>query len=133
MKARNMSMLKKGDIVLIVCTMIAVIAGFAGLKLYTPNNGDIHKIAVIKYNGQVIKKIDLDEIKKPERIRFSREFDQVVLAEKGRIRFEESDCPDKICVKTGWLTQKGNTAVCVPNKTIIVIEGEEREVDGVTY
>jgi hypothetical protein len=81
----------------------------------------------------VIRKINLDDVDKPERIVIKGEYEEVILAEKGRIRFEDANCPDRVCVKTGWLSRKGDIAVCLPNRTIIKIEGESRDVDGGTY
>ena len=126
-------MLKKADLILIICILGFVGLAFVGLKLYQASEADFQRVAVIKHNNSVIKKIDLDALEKPERIVVSGEFEQTILAEKGKIRYEHSECPDLICVKTGWLSKKGDAAVCVPNKTIIVIEGEERNVDGITY
>jgi len=41
----------------------------------------------------------------------------------GRIAFVESDCPDQICVRTGFIGRHGQTAACLPNRvSIIVIE-----------
>lgn len=39
----------------------------------------------------------------------------------GAIRFEHSDCPDQICVHTGWLSRDSDIAVCMPNRTIVVV------------
>ena len=39
----------------------------------------------------------------------------------GAIRFLESNCPDKICVRTGFVTRAGQTAVCLPNKAVLRI------------
>lgn len=33
-----------------------------------------------------------------------------------------SDCPDKICVNTGWLSESGQTAVCMPNRITVTID-----------
>jgi len=41
----------------------------------------------------------------------------------GRIRFVYVDCPDQICVNTGWIHQSGQSAVCLPNRAAIVIVG----------
>lgn len=126
-------MLKKGDIVLIACLIASVIVGFAVLRFFRGDGYDSHRIAVIKQNDKIIKRIDLDEVQKPERIDVSSGFYEVILVERGRIRFEEANCPDLVCVKTGWLTEKGDVAVCLPNRTIIRIEGEGEKVDGGTY
>lgn len=42
--------------------------------------------------------------------------------EKGRVRFADSDCPDKICINTGWLSESGQTAVCMPNRVTLTID-----------
>jgi len=125
-------MLKKGDMILVIVLIVAVFASFAGLRLFR-NTGSTTKIAVITQNGKVVRKINLDKVQGSERIQISGEYDEVILAEKGRIRFESANCPDRVCVKTGWLSQKGDAAVCLPNRTIIKIEGEKENVDGVAY
>ena len=52
--------------------------------------------------------------------------------EGGRIRFEESGCPDKVCVHTGWLSRSGQTAACLPAGVILRIEGgADAGTDGV--
>ena len=40
------------------------------------------------------------------------------------IRFVNVTCPDHICEKTGWVWQDGQSAVCMPNRTAVVIVGE---------
>ena len=32
----------------------------------------------------------------------------------GRARVTETDCPDKICQRTGWISRKGETVICAP-------------------
>lgn len=32
----------------------------------------------------------------------------------GRARVSDSDCPDKICQRTGWISHKGETVICAP-------------------
>ena len=39
----------------------------------------------------------------------------------GAARFELSDCPDQICVRSGFLALPGQMAVCVPNRTALLI------------
>ncbi|MEG2858121.1 MAG: NusG domain II-containing protein, partial [Clostridia bacterium] len=47
----------------------------------------------------------------------------VIEVNNGRIRILESDCPDKICVKTGWISRGGQTIACVPLGIVITISG----------
>jgi hypothetical protein len=39
--------------------------------------------------------------------------------EKVRVRVIDSTCPDKLCVKSGWLESANSAIVCVPNKIVI--------------
>lgn len=43
----------------------------------------------------------------------------------GRVRMVDSDCPDKLCVKTGWISSPGESIVCLPNRVVIeVVSGD---------
>ena len=48
----------------------------------------------------------------------------------GKIAITDSNCPDKVCVKTGGISKKGESIVCVPNGIVITIDGK-RAVDAV--
>ena len=55
-----------------------------------------------------------------------------VAIENGTARISHSPCPDRLCVKTGRLTKNGQTAVCLPCKTVVKIESHKvSEVDGI--
>ncbi len=52
---------------------------------------------------------------------------------QGGIRVIRSECPEKICMKQGAISNKGQIIVCVPNKMIITIDGEAgHSLDAVT-
>ncbi len=122
-------MLKKGDLLLVAVLLLLVAAGYFFASGRTNSSGG--RIAVIKQGEEVIGTIDLEKVKEAQRITVSGDYTNVILVEKGRIRFETADCPDKVCVKTGWLTREGNIAVCLPNRVIVKIQGENDEIDAV--
>lgn len=126
-------MIKKGDLILGAVLVLVIAASFIGVHIYKSNDTGKHRIAVIKQNNAVVKKINLDQIVEPQRVEIGGNYKEVILVEKGRIRFEEANCPDLVCVKAGWLTKKGDMAVCLPNKVSIKIEGSEDSIDGVTF
>lgn len=45
-----------------------------------------------------------------------------VRTEAGRACISYSDCPDQICVRTGWISAAGQSAVCLPNRCVLTIE-----------
>lgn len=133
-RAGNANMLKKGDIVLGICILAIAAAVFIWLNAVKGgDSNELRKIAVIRQEDKEIKRIDIDEATEPESIMVTGEYEVTIAVEKGRIRFEKANCPDKVCVRTGWLTKVGDIAVCLPNRTIIKIEGQYREIDGISY
>lgn len=125
---KTMRKFKKGDLFLVL--FIGIIALIPLLWSYF-DSGSIPSdslIAVVTRDGKSISKIDLNKVQEPQTIEIENGIKLTVLAEKGRIRVLDADCPDKICVKAGWLTKPGDRAVCLPSKTIVRIEGEGKMV-----
>ena len=40
----------------------------------------------------------------------------------GSARVISSPCPDKICVRMGWLSRVGEYAACLPNRVVMTVE-----------
>ena len=51
----------------------------------------------------------------------------VIRAEHGRIAVVAADCPDKICVNAGWLSDSASPIVCLPHRLVIRIEKNAAE------
>ncbi len=48
----------------------------------------------------------------------------------GKVRVSESDCPSHTCVARGYVSNAGETIVCLPNDLVVRVSGEE--IDAVT-
>lgn len=44
----------------------------------------------------------------------------------GKARITESNCPDKICVKTGYISKAGENIICLPHKVVVEMTGANR-------
>lgn len=87
--------------------------------------------AEIYYYSELVETIDLN---KGTDMTFSIPQEPEVifhLYKDGQIRFEESDCPDKVCINTGKISMIGQYAACLPNGVIlkIVPSGERNDED----
>ncbi|MDR3321858.1 MAG: NusG domain II-containing protein [Synergistaceae bacterium] len=52
----------------------------------------------------------------------------------GEVGFVASDCPDKICVHTGFLSMSGQSAACLPNRVVVrVVAGYGEALDSIAY
>lgn len=113
-----MKFFKKSDI-LIVLTIVLI--GIGSWVIYNYIYSSKPAKAEIYYKSELVKTIDLNtgldktfSIPQNEHVVFH-------LYKDGSIRFEESDCPDKICVNTGKLKSIEQTAACLPNEIILKI------------
>ncbi len=50
----------------------------------------------------------------------------------GKVRMFSSPCPDKLCVREGYISKPGQMIICVPNRVIVKIEGRAN-LDALTY
>ncbi|MFL0194298.1 NusG domain II-containing protein [Clostridium sp. WILCCON 0269] len=126
--------MKKGDKLAALLIIALLVISTAGVFIYKSYIEGSSKIAVIKQNGTVIKTINLNSIKDNEEfiIKYDGNHFNKIRVEKGRISIIDADCPDKICVKTGWISNPGQNIVCLPHKLIISIEGKNSNYDDIT-
>jgi len=114
--------MKRNDFILFAIIVFIILLGFGGLKWHQSRPGNTHRMAVITQNKKLVERIDLEAVTEPREITLPGNFHETVLVEKDRIRFKQADCPDKICVNTGWLEEPGDVAVCLPNRAVVKIE-----------
>ncbi len=55
----------------------------------------------------------------------------IVQIENGKIRVVEADCPDKTCIRMGWLETGSLPIVCLPNHLSIEFADEREDLDAV--
>jgi hypothetical protein len=113
-----MKFFKKSDIVIILSIIVICIFSWVTYNLIA---SDKPAKAEIYYKSELVKTILLNtgvdktfSIPQNKNVIFH-------LYKDGSIRFEESDCPDKICIKTGKLNIVGESAACLPNEIILKI------------
>ena len=52
----------------------------------------------------------------------------------GRARFVASPCRNKLCIRSGWLEDRGDSAACLPNRVSLVLTGPgEPRYDAINY
>ena len=78
--------------------------------------------AEVRISGISVERLDLD---KDTRMQFhgQNDIDVVVVTENGCAYVEKSECPDKICVKTGTMSAVGEQIVCLPARLVVEIIG----------
>lgn len=111
---------KKGDIAVILVILVA-----AALFWFFRTQQTDRLEAVITVNGETVETIDLSAVKEKRIIELDTDPKVVIAAENGAIYFESAECDDKLCINCGKLSRKGDTAVCLPAKTIVTVSGSD--------
>ena len=116
---------KKADVLIIAFFVtISVI-----LLLFRFFFSDPGKEAVVSIDGNVVDRFLLSEdITKDYQVDHCENSVQI---KDGKVSVSHANCPDKICVSQGEISNVGESIVCLPHKFVITIEGKsKRLVDG---
>jgi len=82
----------------------------------------IGDVANIYRDGVLIKSVDLSAVKEPYSFTLQNGGDvNVISVEHGRIRISDANCPDKLCVRQGWISDSAAPIVCLPHRLVITI------------
>jgi hypothetical protein len=109
--------LTPADKIVIVVSVSLVVASYVFANATNATGTSI----VVQIDGRTVYKASLGE---------PRTFDVqgalgpvTVEIRDGKAAITHSDCPNHICVRTGWRSKSGEIIVCVPNKTVVRIAG----------
>lgn len=119
---------KRSDLIIIAVILLVSAVSWV---LYDTISKDKPVRAEIYYYSQLVEVVDLD-VSENRSFSIPQNLNVVFgIDEKGSIAFIESDCPDKVCIKTGSLHRPGEYAACLPNGIIlkIVPQGERDDDD----
>ncbi len=122
----NIKFFKKGDIAVIAVIAVASLIIMLFMRLANDNLQ-----AVITVDGKVVQTVDLSSVKEKITIRSETNPKVIIEAENGEIYFAYAECEDRLCVNSGRLKDGGDTAVCLPAKTVITVNGSD--VDAIVY
>ncbi len=103
--------------------ILAVILSSAIFAVSIYQDDTEQKIAIISQNNVELDRISLDEHQDPYTVSYTGQYPGIIEVQNGKIRFKQAQCPDQVCVNTGWIQRPGEIAVCLPSGMIIKIEG----------
>ena len=110
-------------LVLVLLLIAAVMGGFFLLQ-----DSD-HNIAALSIDGRYVELFDLKKAEN-QLIDLREKYDVPVILEirDGAIRFRESVCPDHLCENYGYISRVTETAVCMPNRTVLTIHSAQDNI-----
>lgn len=114
--------LTKGDKILIVIVIVLSILSLGYVRRYSFSGMD--KYISVQVNGEEVKKIMFDSKLVGKTIPVESQFGyNLIEIGDEQVRVIEASCPDEIDVKQGYISNVGETIICLPNRMVIEIKG----------
>ncbi|BAS29240.1 heptaprenyl diphosphate synthase [Limnochorda pilosa] len=80
-------------------------------------------VAVVTVGGREVLELPLDQ---EQAVPLTAGGVRMVLeTAPGRVRVRASDCPDQICVRTGWIDRTHQAIACLPGRAVVRVRGGE--------
>ncbi|HHX60872.1 MAG TPA: NusG domain II-containing protein [Epulopiscium sp.] len=124
--------MKKVDKYILLGVVILLIVSIIGVYIFKFHLATPGATAIITQNGHAIHRIDLNAVTEPYELNVETENNgyNTIYIEKNKIKFSDANCPDKLCVQTGFLSSTNDISVCLPHGLFIEIEGgTEGDID----
>ncbi len=116
----------------LVGTLLAAAVGGIGLNYALLSSAGAQEAQVYK-EGKLVQTIRLrpgyhQELRVGGAARYN-----LIVADNGRVRVAEADCPDQLCVRSGWVSVAPQQIVCLPYRMVVkVVSSAPPDVDDIT-
>lgn len=123
-------MMTRADRILIGFLVIAALAGIV-YPIYAMRTGGGASQVIISVDGKAVRTVKLDGHHETIRVEGVDGYDIIEIRDN-KVRIIEADCPDKLCIKQGWIAWAPQQIVCLPNRLVVKIVNEQtKDVDAV--
>ncbi|WP_435103048.1 NusG domain II-containing protein [Arhodomonas sp. AD133] len=118
-------MVSTTDVIIVAAAVALVVTLHATLA---PRAGTGER-AEVWVTGELARRVELAA---PQRFQVTGPLGVTAIAvSEGRIRVTDSPGRRKLCVRAGWLTRPGETAVCLPNRVVVQVTGGQPHFDAI--
>ena len=115
---------------MLVALIILAAAGALLLALLPPSAGE--RTVRVTVNGETVWTCALESQREPILYTVEGECPLTLELSGEGVRVVETSCPGEDCRHTGLIARAGQQIVCLPNRTVITLEGGIPSFDAVT-
>ncbi|MFO7889200.1 MAG: NusG domain II-containing protein [bacterium] len=126
MKIEIFKILKPGDYVVSLLIIFFIVIYYS-MILITPSQNKIVEIIDCKNNLYRYSANDNYKLDIPGPYGVTE-----IQIKKGNVWVQKASCPHKTCKHMGTINQRGEMIICIPNRILIRIAGNNSELDGVS-
>lgn len=128
MKATIQTRMTRGDF--LAALSILVLAAVLTLALI-PRGKQGLTVQVIR-DGEVLLSRSLKELTGPVEIPVEGDYGLVLELSENSVRVKETACPGQDCRHMGAITKAGQQIVCLPNRLVVTLQGDDPSFDAMT-
>ena len=119
--------LKKRDIILIIILLlVGIITLIVWHFIYNKSGNSV----LVEQRDEVIGTYPLSQDTTIP-IKYRGDTVNEIVIEDGVCYMKEAECPDHLCIKQGKIDKVGQTIVCLPNRVVVTVVGEEGDYDSI--
>lgn len=115
---------------LLVALAILCVTAVLALFLF-PRGGQALAVQVLQ-DGEAVFSARLDRLEEPVQYTVEGEYPLVLELSRNGARVVETACPGEDCLHTGTVSGTGGRIICLPNRLIVTIQGDDSGYDAVT-
>lgn len=112
-------------IIIFLAILLSFIPTLITSARYASGDSDQARVGIVKIRGEIVDEFILEENGENITKSYYPSDGQynIIEIDGDQMRIKEDNSPDQIGVKTGWISQPGQVAICLPHSLIIEIQG----------
>lgn len=117
-----------GDLLVALIILAAAVWGLFALPV---QHGE-RLTALVTVDGDTVWTCPLKDRNEPVRYTVDGKYPLTLEVSKDGVRVVETSCPGEDCRHTGLISGAGQQIVCLPNRTVVTLNGNDPSYDAVT-
>ncbi|MCM1064600.1 MAG: NusG domain II-containing protein [Eubacterium sp.] len=122
--------------IVIIVAMLCLVIGISLAVIFFPASRGTNYVAEIYQDGELLTSIPLDGMDAPWRFTVTGEngCTNEIEVRSDSIGIVSADCPDKLCVHQGFISNASLPVICLPNRLVIRLRDADSEsIDTIAY
>ena len=83
-------------------------------------------------DGELLLSCRLDDLDEPVQFPVEGPYPLTLELSREGVRVAETACPGEDCLHTGTISRAGSQIICLPNRLVVTLEGEDSPYDAMT-